>query len=306
MLYGYRVVIMWQHYKSLNLQPTVPQQTRRRFSVTSDILSFQECSLQYEAFTVNGYEPALAVQRFYGTIVHQVLDRAHHHYQGKLGAPHGSVPSDADIEFYYREVENALTARRIRTVQNVRDQALRVVQRFNAIEGPSLYPRVLDTECRLQATQDKYILEGIVDVLAASSEGVEIWDYKGSNRPSLGTPEYERYVFQLQVYADLYRQKTGSTPAKAVLYFLNELAPNPAPSKQPVSATLEVELSPESVKKALQSFDDTVNTIMHCRSTGQWPVPQAPPRQATCDECDFRWNCNTARKLGRNYQMRHP
>ena len=297
---------MWEHYQSLNLQQTASQQARRRFSVTADILPFQECSLQYEAFAVHGYEPALAVQRFYGTIVHQVLDRAHLHYTGGQGVPPGSVPSNADIESYYLEVENALKARRIRAVQNVRDQALRVVQRFNAIEGPSLYPRVLDTECRLQATQGKYILEGIVDVLATSSDGVEIWDYKGSNRPSLGTPEYERSIFQLQVYADLYRQKTGIIPAKAVLYFLNELAPNPVPSQRPVSAMLEVELSSESVKKALQSFDNTVNTITHCRSTGRWPDPQVSPRQATCDECDLRWNCNAARKLGRNYQMRYP
>ena len=298
---------MWKHYDSLNLEQTASQQTRRRFSVTSDILAFQECSLQYEAFAVHRYEPALAVQRFYGTIVHQVLDRAHLYYRGRLGAPQGSMPSDSDIESYYLEAENALKARRIRAVQNVRDQALRVVQRFNEIEGPSLYPRVIDTECRIQATQDKYILEGIVDVLATSpNDGLEIWDYKGARRPSMGTPEYQRYVFQLQVYADLYRQKTGITPAKAVLYFLNELAPDPAPTQRPVSAMLEVELSSESVKKALQSFDNTVNTITHCRSTGQWPAPQEPPRQATCDECDLRWNCNAARKLGRNYQMRYP
>ena len=298
---------MWKHYESLNLKQTSSQQTRRRFSVTSDILAFQECSLQYEAFAVHGYEPALAVQRFYGTIVHQVLDRAHLHYRGRLGAPHGSVPSDADIESYYLEAENALKARRIRAVQNVRDQALRVVQRFNSIEGPSLYPRVIDTECRIQATQDEYILEGIVDVLAtAPDDGLEIWDYKGARRPSMGTPEYQRYVFQLQVYADLYRQKTGITHAKAVLYFLNELAPDPAPTQRPVSAVLEVELSSESVKKALQSFDNTVNTITHCRSTGQWPDPQEPPRPETCDECDLRWNCNAARKLGRNYRMRYP
>ena len=299
---------MWQHYASLNLQRTALRQARHRYSVTSDIRAFQECSLQYGAFGVRGYEPALVVQLFYGTIVHQVLDRAHLHYKGELGAPIGSIPTDADIEGYYQEVENVLKARRIRAVQNVRDQALRVVQRFNAIEGPSLYPRVLDTECRLQATQDQYILHGNVDVIAvtSSSDDVEIWDYKGTRKPSRGDLEYNRHLFQLQVYAHLYRQRTGTTPAKAILYFLNELATDPAPDRRPVNALLEVDLSPNAVQSALQSFEQTAHEITHHRSTGRWPEPKNSPTQATCDACDLRWTCPAARRFGRKYQMRHP
>ena len=113
---------------------------RRRYSVTSDILAYQQCSIQYGAYAVRRYEPALVVQLFYGTVVHQVLDRAHAHFQGKLGAPPGTRPTDSDIENYFTEVENALKARRIRAVSNVRDQALRVLQRFNSLEGPVSVP----------------------------------------------------------------------------------------------------------------------------------------------------------------------
>jgi hypothetical protein len=45
----------------------------------------------------------------------------------------------------------------------------------------------------------------------------------------VGDPDYQRYVFQMQVYADLYRQKTGITPSRAVLYLLNELGGDLAP-----------------------------------------------------------------------------
>ncbi|MCE7976607.1 MAG: PD-(D/E)XK nuclease family protein [Nitrospira sp. NTP1] len=301
---------MWQHFKSLSLAHNAPSRSRRRYSVTADILAFQQCSLQYGAFTARRYEPAIVVQLFYGTIIHQVLDRAHAHYRGELGGTAGRFPTANDIESYFVQVENALVARRIRAIKSVRNQALAILQRFNSLEGPTLYPRIIDTECRLQADQGQYILHGNVDVLVHSSstegEAVEIWDYKGANRPSLGDPDYKRYVFQMQVYADLYRQKTGTAPSKAVLYFLNELAPDPTPTVRPINALLEVDLNPVAVQQALQSFGQTVQQIEACRASRQWPRPAEAPNERTCTACDLRWNCSAAAGLGRQYQLMYP
>ena len=301
---------MHQHFSSLSLANAAPAPTRRRYSVTSDILAFQQCSIQYGAYAVRRYEPALVVQLFYGTVIHQVLDRAHMHYGGQLGVPKGTMPTETDIERYFDEVENALKARRIRAVRNVRDQALRVLQRFNTLEGPSLYPRIVDTECLLQSEEPGYILHGNVDVVANAenddTEGVEIWDYKGTTRPSLGDPAYQRHVFQLQVYADLFRRKTGKVPTKAILYFLNELAPGPKPKRRPVDALLEVALNPAAVQKALAAFGKTVQDIEFCRLSRKWPDPNEDPGEATCDACDLRWNCAATSALGRNYPLAHP
>ena len=63
---------MWQNFQSLQVAFNPPAQSRRRYSVTADILAYQQCSLQYAAFAVRRYEPALVVQLFYGTIIHQV------------------------------------------------------------------------------------------------------------------------------------------------------------------------------------------------------------------------------------------
>jgi len=301
---------MWRHFQSLHLPHNPPAQSRRRYSVTADILAYQQCSIQYGAFAARRYEPALVVQLFYGTIIHQVLDRAHAHFRGELGVPIGSLPTDADIENYFAEVENALIARRIRAVQSVREQAKAILKRFNSLEGPTLYPRILDTECRLQANQGEYILHGTVDVLVASNvdgdNEVEIWDYKGASKPSLGDADYQRYVFQMQVYADLYRQKTGQSPAKAVLYFLNELSGDPAPQTRPLNALLEVDLDPVAVQQALESFGETVQHIEGCRETRSWPDPLIAPAAETCNACDLRWNCIAARGFGRNYPMHYP
>ena len=301
---------MWQHYNSLKLKQEAATTARRRYSVTADIVAFQQCSLQYGAFAARRYEPALTVQLFYGTVIHQVLDRAHRHFKGELSAPANTLPTDSDIEGYFVEVESSLKVRGIRAVNNVRDQALLVLMRFNSLEGPLLYPRIIDTECRFQADKADYILHGNVDVLLVTDdegkEGIEIWDYKGASRPSLSSPDYERYMFQMQVYADLYRQKTGVVPEKAVLYFLNELAPGPPPTVRPVNALLEVTLDPDSVQQALNSFGQTVVEIEAGRASHQWPEPAEQPSLTTCNACDLRWNCDAAAKFGRKYPMIHP
>ena len=92
---------MWQNFQSLQVAFTPPAQSRRRYSVTADILAYQQCSLQYGAFAVRRYEPALVVQLFYGTVIHQVLDRAHAHYRGEMGVPPGTLPTNADIDNYF-------------------------------------------------------------------------------------------------------------------------------------------------------------------------------------------------------------
>jgi hypothetical protein len=304
---------MWQHFQNLNLNIHVTNSPKRRYSITADILAYERCSIQYGAFAVRKYEPALVVQLFYGTVIHQVLDRAHAHYRGEIGPLQpGSLPTDQDIDNYFQEVENALIARRIRAVQSVRDQALMILQRFNSLEGPSLYPRVIDTECRLQADQQSYILHGNVDVLATTEAStpanplVEIWDYKGAYKPSLNDPDYQRYVYQMQVYSELYRRKTGQTPARAVLYFLNELGGEPGPQTRPINALMSVSLDPNEVQAAMHAFQATVQSIENCRTTRIWPYPIVPPPQETCSACDLRWNCQATAGFGRQFPIIYP
>jgi putative RecB family exonuclease len=224
--------------------------------------------------------------------------------------PGQAAANDHGVTAPRDEVENALKSRRIRAVQSVKDQAKTILKRFNSLEGPTLYPRIIDTECRLQADQGQFILHGNVDVLVASpgagGDTVEIWDYKGAYKPSPNDPDYQRYVFQMQVYADLYRQKTGQAPTKAILYFLNELAGTPAPSVRPVNALLEVNLDPVAVQQALQSFGQTVQQIEGCRLTRAWPDPTVAPTLTTCNACDLRWNCAAAVGFGRQYPMLYP
>ena len=110
--------------------------------------------------------PARAVQIFFGQIIHQVLDRCHMHYSGHMGSPKGSLPTDADIDRYFDEVEQALRTHSIHPASlNESYQAKQVLKTFNSLEGPELYKKVIDTEFRLESERQDYVLRGVVDVL---------------------------------------------------------------------------------------------------------------------------------------------
>jgi putative RecB family exonuclease len=225
-----------------------------------------------------------------------------------MGAPKASFPTDADVESYFDEVENALKSQGIRPASGeVRDRALIVLKAFNRVEGPTLYPRVFDTEYRLEADRGDYVLRGVVDVLAAASdatpdpEDVEIWDYKGTRFPDLSSPTMQDYEWQMAVYAELYHSRTGRYPKRAILYFLNEL--DASTTKRPLRAVHEVQFNGPRIKKALTEFATTAAHIMQCRDARAWPLPGDPPSKETCDICDLRWNCSaTASK----YDLRTP
>jgi hypothetical protein len=293
---------------------------RPRLSLTSDIVSFRKCRRQYGYFGQDGFVPAQAVQVYFGQMIHQVLDRCHRHYSGLFGHPPQTFPSDADIETYFNEVDRALRAHGMRPASPVvAQQALQVLKTFNFIEGPVLYPKVLDTEYRLEAERTTYILRGVVDVLASDSAGgTEIWDYKGTDMPPLSSMSLRDYEWQMSVYAELYKAKAGHYPKRAVLYFLNELKQRsgmspiiarPVPAVHVVDflrAGVDADGTPTLVRQGLNAFDVTAADIATCKSTGTWNAPAGTdvPDDKTCDICDIRWNCQ-AHAVGK-YQTRMP
>lgn len=299
--------------------PDTHSAPRPRFSLTSDIIGFRRCRRQYGYFGNDGFVPAQAVQVFFGQVIHQVLDRCHRHYSGLFGHPRGSLPTDADVDHYFDEVDQALRAHGVRPASPiVADQARQVLRTFNALEGPVLYPRVLDTEYRLESERNTYVLRGVVDVLVADAAGeAEIWDYKGTDMPPLSSTALRDYEWQMSVYAELYRAKAGRYPARAVLYFLNELKTRPGDPpiiRRPLRAVHVVDFmragqepdgTPTLVKQGLDAFDITAADIMACRRTQRWdpPAPAEAPEEKTCDICDIRWNCAT--RAGK-YPLRLP
>ena len=297
----------WESYQDLHFSYKANAPVKRQYSITSDVLSYQLCPTQYALYRIRKYEASMTNQMFYGTIIHQVLDRAHMHFKGVLdSSKKGTLPTDDEIDQYFNEVDSALKARRISAGTPIKHQALEVIKRFNRIEGPSLYPRVKNTECRLQADKGDYILNGNVDVLAVSPtdpNAVEIWDYKGSYSLAAGDPRLKQYRYQMQVYAELYRRRTGVMPQRAVIYFLNTLSGEVVPKSRPRNAVVEVPINSDTVDMAIDNFSGTVGEIEESRANGIWKQPNEQPPAETCNICDLRWSCSFSEQCG---HMRYP
>jgi hypothetical protein len=208
-------------FGELKLAPTKEVRIRRPYSITADVLAFRRCSRQYGYFAVKKYVPAQATQLYFGIVIHEVLDRAHRQYRGLIEGRSKGVPGDSDIEEYFHTVTAALRARGIRPYSSQAEESAKTyLKRFNSHHGPSLYPRVIDTEHKLRADMKDFYLHGVVDVLAMSpgdTSQLEIWDYKGSKRMEDDSDEMQNYRFQMQVYAELYKLKNGKYPARAIL-----------------------------------------------------------------------------------------
>lgn len=292
---------------------------KKKYSITTDILSFQRCRRQYGYFVVKGYQPSYNVQIWHGIIIHQVLDKLHMHYGGLITPEtKGQIPSDEDVERYFKQIENNLKARGICAINSkMEEHTLDILKKFNKIEGHELYPNIENTECKLQSDFDDYIMHGVVDVLKTIPDGrknkeydlIEIWDYKGSEFPDIGTKEGRRilkdYQFQMLVYAQLYYQKTGKYPLKGVLYFLGELKNWNSNTRPPQAVYMIDYRDPENrdkIKNAVDSFTEIVKEIEKCKRENKWDQPKnQTPDKKTCDICDLRWDCPLV-----DYSMRYP
>lgn len=313
----------WRDYASLKgeIEEKTESLNKNKYGITSDILSFQLCRRQYGFFAVRGYQPAHVVQYWYGMVVHQVLDKLHLHYQGLLNeSTKGQIPSHEDVEWYFNYVDESLRARGIKAINhNLRSTALSVLKIFNELEGPKLYPNVIDTECDLQSDQGNFILHGVVDLLKESSsdksgqnyDKVEIWDYKGTQFPNMGNKygkeKLNRYIFQMLVYAYLYKLKNGKYPLKGKLYFMNELFGKAGIDETPAGAIYEIKFKESDItnriEEALGNFSETVAEIESHMEYDSWEAPDEKPDSETCDICDLRWNCAA---VGKSYPMRYP
>lgn len=263
---------------------------RRRYSVTGDILSYRRCARQYGHFSEFDFSPAQAAQLWFGQVIHETLDRAHRQTRGQIEGKEASIPTDEDIEEYFEQVSESLIARGIKPMSgDAKEKALAYLIRFNRQMGDVLYPKVRDTEHRLQSQRDEFVMEGIVDVLVREDgeeddpSTWEIWDYKASHVPDDDDADMRNYRYQMQVYAGLFKKKNGDFPSRAVLYFLAEDDPN--------DARVEIPFDEDRIDEAMETFRRTVFDIEESRVREEWPTPDENPSKETCDACDIRWDC---------------
>ena len=120
---------------------TVPERDAevsiRSYSTTGDILSFRRCARQYGNFSVRGFVSATATQRYFGTLVHDVLDVVRRGWKRD-----GALPDEAEIEVLVLKAHDRLRRSGVRTYGAARQQkaAAKLVHRFIQSLGGGVFP----------------------------------------------------------------------------------------------------------------------------------------------------------------------
>ncbi|WP_318571175.1 ATP-dependent DNA helicase [Salinigranum marinum] len=267
--------------------PVTDDDVRRTYSIVGDGLSFNRCKRQYGMLQEHGFAAGSGTQLFAGMAVHQTLDWAHRYYNGDVdGVAGGSPPSTKALREEFDSVVEALRDQRIMPMgSRAVDAVFEHVARFNRTIGPDLYPKVVDTECKLRRNAGAFLLTGVADVITDDDGRTKLCDYKASQRPEPGDGYLADYREQLLVYAGLYAEKEGELPDSALLYFLGE--------DDPEDTCLELDFTSAEVEDAIDHFEATIHDLEHARRTNSWSEMEDEdlPDEATCAECDFRWDC---------------
>ncbi|WP_163328209.1 PD-(D/E)XK nuclease family protein [Desulfurobacterium thermolithotrophum] len=262
---------------------------KNRYTITGDIISYSICPRQYGFYKILGYAPSNPTQEWYGNIIHRFLKRAHLFYLRE-----NRVVNDEETEKIFNLIEKSMEAEGVRaTNPKVRESALKVLKKFCSVEGEQFFKSIVEAELRLIKELDNFILYGIIDVLRTEGEKVEIWDYKGMERPDetnlYGREKLNRYKKQMYVYGFLFKERTGTFPDKAVLYFMNELLKENLEKTKFIIDFQKEEIQNE-VEDFIEEFKRIVEEIEESQKTNNWRLPENIDKN-TCKQCDFRWDC---------------
>ena len=205
----------------LSVRP--PVHTLPSYSLTSDLLGFLRCGLQYRYSRIGNLPPSHPVQLWFGQFIHAVLEESYRQVkEGKMTLPPWS---DEDLKGIMDRIDRRLAARNIRCW----DEDSEILGRRRATAavnelGPLLFPLINQAEVRVRGARklpdevkgvvtrdiERYEMLGVIDVVTQvelfgpkfrgnklleliveelpedpPAEFEVIVDYKGMKRPDL-------------------------------------------------------------------------------------------------------------------------
>jgi hypothetical protein len=247
---------------SLSIRP--PVHTLPSYSLTSDLLGFLRCGLQYRYSRIGNLPPSHPVQLWFGQFIHAVLDESYR----QIKETKKKLPpwSQDEVDEIMDQIDRRLSARNIRCWDDESEELgrRRATAAVNEL-GPLLFPLINQSEVRVRGARklpdhakgnrdiERYEMLGVIDVVTQvelfnkkfrgntllelmveelpempPSEFEVIVDYKGMKRPDLaekGTSHADIYEWQVHTYAHLRQSLSTKKVIAGVLIYLNELVP---------------------------------------------------------------------------------
>ena len=266
--YVQRDLLAAQRFRLKERQPV-----KKRYSFSGDLKVYETCPRQYQFFRHYDFTPSRSAVIFFGLLVHQTIEELHRLVlDGKL-----HTLDDARIRELFERTFRFLSMSDVRPIGPAAKEAAftQVLNYFH--QNRDEMQRVVQTEVDVSVEKSDYILVGKVDLLMGGDGGLELLDFKTSER-STAPALLATYEDQLCIYAHILEQRHGKRPSRLLLYWTAE------PKK--ADALMEFPYRPEKVAHAARRFDEVVARIRTC----EFHVRQ-PPERKVCRECDLKHLC---------------
>ena len=214
------------------------------FAFTSHIRIYNICPKLYKL--QKKYEFVLPMKKgmIFGTLVHETLEDINRKIFRKE-----NISKDIIKEIFIENYKNIYKKYKINIDREVLILGEKSIEEY-VKNYPEITENIKDIEVKLSFIKEKYILEGIIDLILEKEGMLEIVDFKTGKR---GADE-EGYINQLEIYAYLLKEKYGREVRSGKLYYLGENKEN---------RITEVYFTKERLSQDVKNFDETAEKIIN-------------------------------------------
>lgn len=214
------------------------------FAFTSHIRIYNICPKLYKM--QKKYEFVLPMKKgmIFGTLVHETLEDINRKIFRKENISENTIK-----EIFIENYKNIYKKYKINIDREVLILGEKSIEEY-VKNYPEITENIKDVEVKLSFIKEKYILEGIIDLILEKDSVLEIVDFKTGKRGA----EEEGYINQLEIYAYLLKKKYGKEVRKGKLYYLGENKEN---------RITEVYFTKERLSQAVKDFDETAEKIIN-------------------------------------------
>ena len=214
------------------------------FAFTSHIRIYNICPKLYKL--QKKYEFVLPMKKgmIFGTFVHETLEDINRKIFRKE-----NISKDIIKEIFIENYKNIYKKYKMNIDKEVLISGEKSIEEY-VKNYPEITENIKDVEVKLSFIKEKYILEGIIDLILEKDGVLEIVDFKTGKKGA----EEEGYINQLEIYAYLLKEKYGKEVRKGKLYYLGENKEN---------RITEVYFTKERLSQAVKDFDETAEKIIN-------------------------------------------
>ena len=206
---------------------------RPRLSLTSDVLDFRKCQRKYGMNKIRGFSGSSPTAEFVGTFAHRAMEEAWQLFQEEHCPPKKQEMVNILEKIRQDLLDEGRSPHSWPAVLHAGYQVLCMTATMN---DRGMFESIVDSERTLRKGKEKFVIEGVVDLILDETEGLILWDFKSAQDPrrSLINPDATKrsqrasrqrlddYSLQLRLYHYLCESVLEETPARCELIFLGE------------------------------------------------------------------------------------